>query len=131
MPLTLQLTSESGEVIDEFLCGWVFDFILNAGDLSKTTCLRFLDPYGDTVFNRLQAPVLIEEIQAAAALVADVSITQQHKAYLTSRGISPSGPHPDDPSPSSADVRDCTAAIIDLARRCEKELDSYLMFVGD
>ena len=131
MPLTLQLTSETGETLDEFLCGWVFDFILATGDFSSTACLRFIDPSGDTVFNRLQAPVLIEEIQAAAGVVADISVTQQHKTYLESRGISPGGPHPDDPSPSSADVLECTSAIIALARRCERESNTYLMFVGD
>lgn len=131
MPLTLQLTSETGETLDEFLCGWVFDFMLNTGDFSNTVCLRFIDPDGDTVFNRLQAPVLVEEIQAAAASVADVSVTQQHKTYLQSRGISPGGPHPDDPGPSSADVRECTTAIIALARRCEREAQTYLMFMAD
>ena len=131
MPLTLQLTSETGDILDEFLCGWVFDFILDTGDFSHTVCLRFLDPDGDTVFNRLQAPFLIKEIQEAAALVADISVTQQHKTYLASRGISPAGPHPDDPGPSSADVRECTNAIIDLARRCEREANTYLMFVGE
>ena len=131
MPQTLQWTSEDGEVLDEYLCGWVFDFILATGDFSNTACLRFIDPYGDTVFNRRQAPVLIEELQAAAALVADISVTQQHQTYLVSQGINPGGPHPDDPSPSSADVRECTAAIIDLARRCEREVHTYLMFIGD
>lgn len=131
MPLTLQLTSETGDILDEFLCGWVFDFILDTGDFSNTVCLRFLDPDGDTVFNRLQAPFLIKEIQDAAAMVADISVTQQHKTYLTSRGISPSAPHPDDPSPSSSDVQECTRAIIDLARRCEREDHTYLMFVAE
>jgi hypothetical protein len=32
-----------------------------------TCCLRFIDPYGDTTFNRLQLPVLAAELRAAAA----------------------------------------------------------------
>jgi hypothetical protein len=28
-----------------------------------STCVRFIDPYGDTVFNQLQLPVLIAELE--------------------------------------------------------------------
>jgi hypothetical protein len=28
-----------------------------------STCVRFIDPYGDTVFNQLQLPVLISELE--------------------------------------------------------------------
>ena len=29
-----------------------------------TCCLRFIDPYGDTVFNQAQIPVLLDELHA-------------------------------------------------------------------
>jgi hypothetical protein len=32
-----------------------------------TSCLRFVDPYGDTTFNQLQIPVLIAELKEVAA----------------------------------------------------------------
>ena len=33
------------------------------GERPGTCCLRFIDPYGDTVFNQAQIPVLLEELQ--------------------------------------------------------------------
>jgi len=39
-----------------------------------TACLRFVDPYGDTVFNQLQIPVLIEELDAVAARASDADL---------------------------------------------------------
>ena len=34
-----------------------------AGDHASTCCVRFIDPYGNTVFNRGQIPVLLEELR--------------------------------------------------------------------
>src|SRR5207245_140253 len=57
------LRSESGETLDSCLdpLGLV-PKLLRHFDLSGTVCLRFVDPYGDTVFNYLQAPVLLGEL---------------------------------------------------------------------
>ena len=33
----------------------------SAGD-TRFTCLRFVDPYGDTVFNQIQIPVILEDL---------------------------------------------------------------------
>ena len=30
---------------------------------SKFACLRFIDPYGDTLFNRLQLPAVLEDVR--------------------------------------------------------------------
>jgi hypothetical protein len=32
--------------------------------LDKTTCLQYIDPYGDTVFNGSQMPILLSEFQS-------------------------------------------------------------------
>ncbi|MHC4253429.1 MAG: hypothetical protein ACYS9X_30295 [Planctomycetota bacterium] len=37
---------------------------LASADVSNTVCLRSIDPYGDTVFNQLQIPVLVKELKA-------------------------------------------------------------------
>ncbi len=42
----------------------------NASRDSK--CLAFIDPYGDTIFNRRQAEVLAAEIEAASAGMSDI-----------------------------------------------------------
>ncbi len=41
-------------------------------DVSQTCCLRFIDPYGNTVFNRLQMPQLLTEIASLHKLVKRV-----------------------------------------------------------
>jgi hypothetical protein len=70
-------------------------------DPSTSKCLGFVDPYGDTVFNRLQIPVLIEELEAAVE-----------------QGCSP-------------ELHQRIASIIALARRALGEVHTYLEFVGD
>ena len=42
----------------------VFADFLASAQLRDTICLQFIDPYGDTVFNSLQLPVLLEELHA-------------------------------------------------------------------
>ena len=44
-----------------------FSRFLRSRDLSSTVCLRFIDAVGDTVFNRAQASVLVEELSAVRA----------------------------------------------------------------
>ncbi|MCC5847290.1 MAG: hypothetical protein JJU29_04275 [Verrucomicrobia bacterium] len=63
----LQRETEDGEVEAVYGEGKSIDLILLTSNLERTSCLRFIDPYGDTVFNQLQIPVLIEEIQAVVA----------------------------------------------------------------
>jgi hypothetical protein len=37
--------------------------LLTRLDDSRFSCLRFVDPYGDTVFNRVQAAALLEDLR--------------------------------------------------------------------
>jgi len=56
MGIDAQLEDEEGKQIQ--VChdaSGSFGRLLNASDLSRSTCLRFIDPYGDTIFNRGQA----------------------------------------------------------------------------
>jgi hypothetical protein len=66
MGIDLRVETESGgiltEVGDPHSC--VARFLVMS-DLETTTCLRFIDPYGDTVFNGLQMPVVEAEIETA------------------------------------------------------------------
>lgn len=64
-------------------------------------CLRFVDLYGDTVFNRLQLPILIAELEAAVAKAADPDLAAHGRA------------------------------ILELARKCESSVHTYLRFLGD
>ena len=58
----LQSESESGELITTFNGGESIELEIFHKDLSKTVCLQFIDPYGETIFNQLQIPVLVEEL---------------------------------------------------------------------
>jgi hypothetical protein len=103
--------------------GWA----VGLASASPTVCLRFIDPYGDTVFNRGQAPVLIQELVMARDLVTESAIaklaearfgtTWQHDAQLRQLSASAVKAHID--------------KMLDLARRCEAEPHLYLKFYGD
>jgi hypothetical protein len=64
-------------------------------------CLSVVDPYGDTVFNRLQAPLLLDEIRRL-----DVARTDERER----RGLS---------------------RLIAMAERCRDGAHLYVRFVGD
>jgi hypothetical protein len=72
-------------------------------DLADATysCLRFIDPYGDTIFNRAQATVMIEEWDRLKH-----SFSERNAETLW------------------ADIRE-------LIVRCSEETHVYLKFMGD
>jgi hypothetical protein len=68
MGIDAQLEDEEGRQIQ--FChdaSGSFYRLLNASDLSGSICLRFVDPFGDTIFNRGQAAVLLEELKLIRA----------------------------------------------------------------
>jgi hypothetical protein len=73
-----QIEDEAGKQIQ--FCHDVsgaFARLLASSDLSSSVCLRFIDPYGDTIFNRVQAVVLLKElglVRAAADSTAGAYI---------------------------------------------------------
>jgi hypothetical protein len=66
----------------------------------RSATLRFIDSYGNTVFNRLQIPYLIRELERARENVTD-PVTVKFAEDL-----------------------------LELARRCRDEIDTYLKFYG-
>lgn len=67
MGIDVSLEDERGEVLERVDdAGNDFAHFLAAADLSKTACLRFVDPYGDAVYNQLQLPVLVAELETLA-----------------------------------------------------------------
>src|SRR4051812_29780387 len=59
----LRRESESGTVVAMFEAEGIPLEILDLAP-SDSACTRFIDPYGDSVFNQLQLPVLIAELRA-------------------------------------------------------------------
>jgi hypothetical protein len=65
------------------------------------SCLRFVDPYGDTIFNRLQAVAMIEEWDRLK------------------------------PSFIERNATELWAEVRDMIVKCSEEPHTYVRFVGD
>lgn len=64
-------------------------------------CLRFIDPYGDTVFNQRQIPILIKELRTVIRNVK----TPETKAF--------------------------GEKLLELIREAEGQVHTYIKFYGD
>jgi hypothetical protein len=66
MSLGVEWQDENGQVLGRYdgpvLQGMLFEFAER-----DSACLRFIDAYGDTTFNQLQIPVLLEELESLGA----------------------------------------------------------------
>jgi hypothetical protein len=50
--------------------------------VKTTACLRFVDAYGETVFDRLQMPVLNEELKALRPVITAETLRLAKQRYL-------------------------------------------------
>jgi hypothetical protein len=68
MGVDIQIEGEDGHLIERLddPRGCLAKFLV-VTDAETTTCLRFIDPYGDVIFNSLQLPVLESEVKDALA----------------------------------------------------------------
>lgn len=78
----LQRESESGEVEARFRVDGIDTRIVDRAP-PESRFLRFLDPYGDTVFNQLQLPELIAELQDFAAKAAEKDLRENVDLVIT------------------------------------------------
>lgn len=74
MGVDAQIEAEGGRLIERLgdAAGCLAKLLVMA-DARASTCLRFIDPYGDTIFNSLQLPVLESEVSAR---LADLDISR-------------------------------------------------------
>jgi hypothetical protein len=100
MGFTIRLETEHGDLIEQ-LDDRKLEELLPADDDRSYVCLRFVDPYGDTTFNRPQMPDLLLELDRIKA-----------KAR-------------------SEEDRQFIMQIIKLAQRCQREVHTYIKFYGD
>jgi hypothetical protein len=100
MPISVEIQDEKGHAEGEPWWHERSTELLVQPD-SATTCLRFIDPYGDTTFNQYQLPVLIEEIEV-----------------LTRRA-------PD------AEARTVLADLLAFLERARGRVHTYVKFIGD
>ena len=138
MGIDLVIETESGEAE-----GWVDDLknhlatALSLPGIENTRCLRFIDHYGDTVFNRYQIPVLISELESLRSRVTDAVLRQQAvrnceaakkarwaptiiRDYETAIDLVASGP-----------VLAHLDMVLELARKADGKVHTYIKFYGD
>jgi hypothetical protein len=102
MGIDVRTESERGEAISEVLDPYGRTQALLPDDRDAASpCLRFVDPYGDAVFNQLQVPVLIGEVRKRLRDVRDT------------------------------DVRTHWEEILRLIESVEGKTHTYVRFVGD
>jgi hypothetical protein len=70
--------TDLGQVLDPQMS---FSSYVQSTGRSETNCLRFIDPYGNTVFNQSQIPVLIRELESRMA-TADPGMQQQISSVI-------------------------------------------------
>lgn len=102
MAMTIRLQDEFGKVIDEVhdTKGTLVSRLPLLSD-NSSHCLRFIDPYGDTYFNRMQMETLLAEWER---LFGGLKEKEDQKLFMRVRT---------------------------LAQQCQQEPHLYLKFVGD
>jgi len=102
VPVDCVLQTEDGEEIDRLSdAEGVLNRLIPSLEDGSFQCWRFIDPYGDTVFNRLQMPQFL----------AELSVIRDRAGDATTRRV--------------LDV------LERLAKRCQDEVHLYLSFRGD
>ena len=64
MGIDVRVETESGEVQDEVLDDEnLTEKLLPDREDAASPCLRFVDPFGDTLFNQIQIPLVVTEFE--------------------------------------------------------------------
>lgn len=102
MGIDAHLQDELGNVLESVLDpNGLMSALLKTAPSNDLVCLPYIDPYGDTTFNRLQITALIAELRAAISRQCNEAIVAHARAVLR------------------------------LAEKCLDEVHVYLKFVGD
>lgn len=100
MPISVEIRDERGKREGEAWWHKRSTALLCQED-PRTTCLRFIDPYGDTTFNQLQLPVLLAELTALQSGTKD----EEARAVL--------------------------AGLLSFLESARDHIHTYVVFVGD
>ena len=72
--INIEWVDENGKQLEEWAdwrLPWDITLFRKHEQFENTQCLRFIDQHGDTTFNRLQLPFLIEELDGLLNLAED------------------------------------------------------------
>ena len=75
MGIDIRWENEDGKLIESLddPYGLLSKVLPPPNDLSWT-CLRFIDPYGSTIFNQIQIPVVVRELERARENIKDPTV---------------------------------------------------------
>ena len=110
--------------------------LLSISDLDGTACLRFIDDYGETVFNRLQLPVLRHELIRLRPLITGATIRVTTRRYLEKASTRPGAAQREAvsrvPGPSVEELSAHLEEVLELVKDgIESGPHHYVRFVGD
>jgi len=136
MGIDIRVETENGEALQELLDPQgLTSWLLGLGDISQTVCLRFVDPYGDTVFNQTQLPVLRAEIQALARSISGPALHRAKQAYLARAHDWPEGAQREArerlATLASDALRDHLRQVTSLIHQAQGQPHIYVRFAGD
>src|SRR5436309_1073019 len=128
MGIDIRWEDERGSQLDGILdpkaC---FGSALVLSSLDETVCLRFIDYYGNTIFNQRQIPVLISELHALLQL-----ITPERVAILNRKRMKRYQKFNVLPRTRTAvEISEHVDRILELANRSKDKTHTYLKFIGD
>jgi hypothetical protein len=111
-------------------------WLLSLATLDSTFCLRFIDPYGDALFNGLQIPVLHSECSTLGLRLTESNLMEGKRIYLERAGAWPKRAfeeaQQDMETMSLAALRNHLDSLLDLiSKAIEKGPRHYVRFVGD
>lgn len=101
MLFTISLETEDNEIVEKIIDKGLLQSYIPSVTNKDFYCLKYLDPYGDTVFNRLQMEDLICEL----SIINKQSDSEKFSTLINS--------------------------IIKLAEKCKSDVHLYLKFCGD
>ncbi len=135
MGIDIRWENESGYQIEEILDSKNYlGLALKLSSLENTVCLRFIDPYGNTVFNQQQIPVFISELQDLLQFVTPDSVASlQEKIIekLQRHAVAPGLIEDRAKRISAVEISEYISKVLELANRSKGEIHTYLKLHGD
>ena len=118
MSINVAWQDENGNHISEW---WdkngLVSLLIDTAGTDDTTCLRFIDPYGDTIFNQIQIPVLLTEL-------SDIVPTLTEENYLQFIGGSST-------KPNLKNIQSNLENLISFIEMLVGKPHTYIKFIGD
>jgi hypothetical protein len=83
MGIDVRVETESGEVQDEVLDDRnLTEKLLPDREDGSSPCLRFVDPFGDTLFNQIQIPLVVKELETRLRATTKPEVKAHCEAIL-------------------------------------------------